>query len=300
MIWSHVNCMDILDQLPAGLYFADKNRKIIYWNSYAREISGYASDEVIGLHCHDNVLMHVDDQGNSLCKELCPLALTIIDGLIREADVFLKHKDGHRISVRIHTLPLRDNSGETIGAAEIFTDISLMLSIKQKAERLEKIAFFDSLTQLPNRKHMEAELYSRLQEFKRYGMPFGVLFLDIDHFKEFNDTMGHDAGDRILKTVAATLRGSARPFDVFGRWGGEEFVGVIRNIDPETLAMIGNRYLKLIEKSHVVIEGKQIGITVSIGATAVRTNDAINTLIKRADRFMYQSKQNGRNRLTAD
>lgn len=300
MTWSHVNCMDILDQLPVGLYFTDKNRKIIYWNSYAREISGYSSDEVIGLHCHDNVLMHVDDQGNSLCKELCPLALTIIDGLIREADVFLSHKDGHRTAVRIHTLPLRDNRGETIGAAEVFTDLSLLLSIKEKAETLEKIAFFDSLTQLPNREHMETELYSRLQEFKRYGMPFGVLFLDIDHFKEFNDTMGHDAGDRVLKTVSATLRGSARPFDVFGRWGGEEFVGVIRNIDPETLAMVGNRYLKLIEKSHVVIEGKQIGITVSIGATAVRPKDTIDTLIKRADRFMYQSKQNGRNRLTAD
>lgn len=69
MIMSHVNCMDILDQLPVGLYFTDKNRKIIYWNLCAREISGYSSDEVIGLHCHDNVLMHVDDQGNSLCKQ---------------------------------------------------------------------------------------------------------------------------------------------------------------------------------------------------------------------------------------
>lgn len=300
MTWSHVNCMDIIGQLPVGVYFTDKKRKIVYWNSYARKISGYRPDEVLGMHCHDNVLMHVDDQGNSLCKELCPLALTITDGRIREADVFLSHKDGHRIAVRVHTLPLKNNTGEIIGAAEIFTDISMLLSVQQKAEMLEKMAFFDSLTQLPNREHIETELHARFQEFNRYGMQFGVLFIDIDHFKEFNDTMGHDAGDRILRTVAATLRGSARPFDVFGRWGGEEFVGIIRNIDPENLAMVGNRYLKLIEKSHAVIEENKISITVSIGATVVRPEDTIDTLIRRADRFMYQSKQNGRNRLTAD
>lgn len=296
----YFNCMDIIDQLPVGVYFTDNNRKITYWNQAARKISGYAADEVLGMHCHDNVLMHVDEEGTSLCGGLCPLAQTIEDGRVREADVFLSHKHGHRTAVHVYTIALRDKNGNVTGAAEIFNDISILISMQKKAETLEKMVFFDTLTQLPNRDHMASELAALLQEFKRYGMPFGVLFLDVDHFKNLNDTMGHDAGDSVLQTVAATLLGSSRPFDLFGRWGGEEFVGVIRNVDSKTLRSIGNRYLKLIEQSHVNIDGKKVGITVSIGATLVREDDTIDTIIKRADRFMYQSKQNGRNRLTAD
>jgi diguanylate cyclase (GGDEF)-like protein/PAS domain S-box-containing protein len=297
---SQINCLDVVALLPVGVYLTDTNRKITYWNRTAEDISGYRSDDVIGLHCHDNVLMHVDDKGNSLCKGLCPLAQTMIDGQIREADVFLSHKQGHRVAVHVHTLPLKNANGEIIGAAEIFNDISILLSMQRKTALLEKMAFSDSLTRLPNREHMESELAARFQEFQRYGITFGILFLDIDHFKDLNDSLGHDAGDRVLKTVAATLRESARSFDIFGRWGGEEFLGIIRNVDPAEVASISERYLRLIEKSYVNIDEKQISVTVSIGATVVRQDDTVDAIIKRADRLMYQSKREGRNRMTVE
>jgi diguanylate cyclase (GGDEF)-like protein len=127
-----------------------------------------------------------------------------------------------------------------------------------------------------------------------------LLFLDIDHFKRFNDTFGHDAGDQIIKIIAKTLMSSSRPFDIFGRWGGEEFVGIIKDVDPEELTRIGNRYRKLIEQSSITIESQRIVTTVSIGATVVRQNDSKQSIVKRADGLMYECKQMGRNCLASD
>ncbi len=296
----NINCRDILDNLPYGIYFTDIKRKIIYWNNAAERITGFRAKDVIGSHCFDNILTHIDEEGRNLCKQICPLAQTISDGISRKGEVFLHHKDGHRASVKIHTVPLKDINGNTVGAAEIFSDNSEFTSIETKIKELEKIAFFDKLSKLPNREHIESELDLIFQEFKRYGQSFGVLFLDIDHFKRFNDTYGHDAGDLILKTVARTLRSSSRPFDIFGRWGGEEFVGIIKNVDRQELKKIGNRYRKLIEKSSITIENNRISITVSIGASLVKNDDSKNSIIKRADQLMYECKQKGRNCLASD
>ncbi len=292
--------MNILDHLPMGVYFTDKERRIGYWNKAAECITGYAAPEVLGMYCHDNLLMHVDDMGHSLCKGLCPLAQSIADGLQRKADVFLRHKNGHRVEVGVHTFALKNQAQEIIGGVEIFSDISAQTLMRLKLQQLEKMAFFDLLTHLPNRHHLMQELESMITEYHRYQVPFGVLFLDIDHFKQLNDIYGHEAGDQVLKTVAETLRSSSRPFDVFGRWGGEEIVGIIKNVSAESLNAIGNRYRVLIEKSNIFIQGKSLSVTVSIGATLIRPEDTVTSIIDRADRLMYQSKKNGRNRLTSD
>ncbi len=296
----NINCLEIIDNIPIGVYFTDCSRKITFWNRHAENITGYLSAEVVGCHCHDNILMHIDENGDGLCNGLCPLAMTIEDGILREAQVFLRHKQGHRKIVRVHTFQLKDDQGKVVGAAEFFMDISLFSEIERRAKELEKIAYMDGLTQLPNREHVESKLKALIQEHQRYGMKFAVFFIDIDHFKQFNDTYGHEAGDRVLKTIAATFRSASRPFDLFGRWGGEEFVGLIRHIDSDTMAQVGRRYRKLIEKSSIDIDGKSIHITISIGGTLALKTDTIESVIRRADRLMYQSKQKGRNCLTTD
>jgi diguanylate cyclase (GGDEF)-like protein/PAS domain S-box-containing protein len=297
---TRINYFDIINNLPMGVYFTDKGRQITYWNKAAEEITGYSAEAVIGSHCHDNILIHVDEHGNNLCIGLCPLAKSISDGQPRQADVFLRHCDGHRASVRVYTFPLKNETGKVIGGIELFSDISAQTAMQLKTRELEKMAFFDALTKLPNRNHILAELESMVTEYRRYHVPFGVLFMDIDHFKKFNDTYGHEAGDQLLKIVAATLRSSSRPFDIFGRWGGEEIVGVIRNVSAESLIAIGNRYRLLVEKSNAVVKGKSIGVSVSIGATMIRPDDSAETVVNRADSLMYQSKKNGRNMLTSD
>lgn len=285
----------LIENIFDGLYLVDKDRSITYWNPVAEKITGYRAEEVIGRRCRDNILMHVDEKGQSLCHGRCPLKATIEDGRFRDAEVYLRHKDGHRVPVWVRAAPLYDTAGTLIGGAELFTDLSAGNAITSKVHKLEQLALIDTLTQMANRRYIDMELASRFSELKRYGVPFGILFMDIDHFKRFNDTHGHDAGDRVLKTVARTILNSARPSDLMGRWGGEEFIGILRGIDRAGLQLAAERIRSLIEKSRIRIDHQMLQVTVSIGATLVREGDAVDDLVKRADNLLYSSKQNGRN-----
>src|SRR5512137_669126 len=286
----------LLDSLRDGVYFVDRERRITYWNRGAERITGYASDEVIGSRCSDNILMHVDSHGTLLCRDLCPLAATLQDGSERTADVYLRHKDGHRVSVNVRITPLRNERGEIAGGVEVFTDNSLKLSAIARMEAFEKLAYLDPLTGTANRRYAEITLHARYEEFQRYGWPFGVVFIDIDRFKCINDECGHAAGDEVLRMVAKTLMNSARSFDVVARWGGDEFIVVIANVDREQLITAANRFRSLVEQS-----GRDAGpvlqVTISVGATLARSDDTEATLLERADRLMYQSKSAGRNRV---
>jgi diguanylate cyclase (GGDEF)-like protein/PAS domain S-box-containing protein len=288
----------IIENLHDGLYFVDRNRVITYWNKAAEQISGFTANEVVGKSCSDNILTHIDGEDNNLCTGMCPLAATIADEKPREAEVYMHHKDGHRIPVSVRVSTLTDRDGNIVGGVELFTDISNQAANELRVKELEKLALLDNLTQLANRNYIEREVHGRLEEKKRFNMPFGILFMDIDHFKKFNDIYGHDIGDEILKFVANTFVANARQFDLYGRWGGEEFIGIIRNINSKDLETLGNRICSLVENSYIIHENEKLYVTISIGATLVNENDTIESLIKRADTLMYNSKSTGRNCLT--
>jgi diguanylate cyclase (GGDEF)-like protein/PAS domain S-box-containing protein len=288
----------IIENLHDGLYFVDLNRVITYWNKAAEQISGFTADEVVGKSCSDNILTHVDSEDNNLCTEMCPLAAAIADGKPREAEVYMHHKDGYRIPVSVRVSTLTDRVGNITGGIELFTDISNQVANELRVKELEKLALLDNLTQLANRNYIEKEIQSRFEEKKRLNVSFGILFIDIDYFKKFNDTYGHDVGDDVLKFVANTFVANARPFDLYGRWGGEEFIGIIRNINSQDLELLGNRLRYLVENSYIIHENEKLYVTISIGATLVNENDTIDSLIKRADTFLYKSKAAGRNCLT--
>ena len=292
------NFIPTFDSMPVPAYFVDKHRRIIYWNQAAEDLTGYTAAEVMGSHCFDNILIHVDKTGQNLCLNMCPLGETIKDGTPRTAEVFLHHKSGHRVPVRVHTSPLMAEQGNILGAVELFTDISEYNLIQDRMAELENIALFDELTGLPNRAHINTELEIRFHEMERYGTGFAVLFIDIDNFKWFNDRYGHGVGDQILNTVGATLKFASRPFDLFGRWGGEEFVGILKNIGIDELSSVAERYRNLIKSSLIHYRTEMIGITVSVGGTIADSSDTAASLINRADRFMYESKKSGRDRST--
>jgi len=288
----------LVDNLNDGLYIVDRDRVIQYWNKAAERISGFTAAEVIGKSCAGNILTHVDCDGNSLCSGMCPLAKTIAGGGARTADIYLHHKNGHRVPVTVRTSVLTDETGSIIGGAELFTDINNFETINLRVKELEEMAMIDNLTRLANRNCIERELFVRFEEINRLGISFGFLFMDIDHFKIFNDTYGHDVGDRVLKFVADTLVINSRPFDLIGRWGGEEFIGIIRNVGRQQLEDHGNRLRTLVETSYIQNESNTLHVSISMGATLVCNTDSMDTLIKRADMLLYESKLAGRNRLT--
>lgn len=293
-----IDYKDLIENISDGLYLVNPDRRIIYWNRVAEKITGYSADEVLGRRCRDDILVHVDKDGRSLCRGSCPIDGTMKDGEHRDAEVYLHHKDGHRVPVWIRAAPLRDTTGRIIGGAELFTDLSAGNALTDKLQELERLSFLDSLTQLANRRFVEMELHSRMAEKHRYGIFFGLVFMDIDHFKGINDTHGHDIGDRVLKTVARTFLNTARPSDMMGRWGGEEFIAILGRVDEDGLHAAAERIRSLIEQSPIRIDNLTLAVTVSIGATLVRSTDTPGSIVRRADDLLYQSKRNGRNRCT--
>jgi diguanylate cyclase (GGDEF)-like protein/PAS domain S-box-containing protein len=292
------NYESVFESLYDGVYFVDRERRITHWNPAAERITGFLAKEVIGSRCMDNILVHIDEEGKSLCRGFCPLAAAMKDGKARQAEVYLHHKNGHRVPVSVRVAPLRDIDGNLLGGVELFSDISPQKAMEEKVRELEKLALIDGLTGLSNRKHVEGELASRFQEKVRYGLDFGLLFMDVDHFKNINDTYGHAGGDAALKTISATFRASARSYDLVGRWGGEEFIGIIRNVDYGILKKVGERYRILVEKTRVEYPESPFSVTISIGATLATDDDTPETLLSRADALLYESKENGRNLVT--
>jgi diguanylate cyclase (GGDEF)-like protein len=200
--------------------------------------------------------------------------------------------------VRARVAPVQDAHKNIIGAVDVFTDNTAGMAALQRIKELQEMAYVDPLTGVANRAFTEINLRAKLDEMDRYGWPFGVLFVDIDHFKEVNDQHGHDVGDQALLTVAKTLAGNARSFDLVGRWGGEEFLVALVNVDENRIKALGERFRALIGSSRVPTANGNIRITVSIGATLARPGDRVDTLVRRADELMYDSKKGGRNRVT--
>lgn len=290
----------LLDSLFDGVYFVDVNMNITFWNNAAERITGYGKSDAIGIRCSDNLLRHIDANGCELCLHGCPLAATMQDGKSREASMFLHHALGHRVPVSVRTSPVRDDNGDIIGAVEIFSDNSSSIQILHEYEKLKQDAYLDPLTAVGNRRYGEMTLSTRIYDLQTHEIPFGVLFIDIDHFKHFNDEYGHKTGDDVLVMVAKSISLSLRKMDVVSRWGGEEFVVILPGATAVIVKSLSERIRILIENSFLLFGRDKLHVTVSIGATVSRPDDTLVSIISRADRLMYLSKSKGRNQVTED
>lgn len=168
----------------------------------------------------------------------------------------------------------------------------------QTHDLLSEIALCDPLTELNNRRALEWELPRQIQNARDLGLPFSVLMLDVDYFKSVNDGYGHLAGDRILQLLAARLRHNLRGYDTAFRYGGEEFLILLNNTNPEEAFLIARRLCRLIsERPFPINDDLELDITISAGTASLRADDDCQgtTLIDRADHNLLQAKSQGRN-----
>lgn len=183
---------------------------------------------------------------------------------------------------------------EILGVARDITDR------KRYEENLRELATTDSLTSLYNRRHFMERALEELTRSKRYNENLSFLVIDIDHFKEVNDSYGHDVGDKVLKQVSELCSRSLRANDFIGRLGGEEFVIALLYTDQVTALLAAERIRQTIAKSKFNISGAKIQLTISIGtASLANADDTIDTILKSADRALYRAKDLGRNRTEA-
>lgn len=288
----------IVDNLSDGVYYVDLDRTINYWNRGAERLTGYRAEAMLGQRCYDNKLCHVDQDGNSLCLTGCPLAAAMSDGQTRESIIWLRHADGSRRPVQVRTAPLREGEdGAIVGGVEIFSDATGLVEARSAAETARREALTDPLTGLPNRRLLDATLAARQEDLDARGLPFGLLMVDVDRFKRFNDLHGHEVGDEALKVVATTLRGAVRAGDTVARWGGEEFAIVAARMDEAELAALAERLLRLVRAAGLrVPEGPPLQVRVSIGGSMAVAGEPLSLLFGRADSGLRAAKAEGRDR----
>jgi len=291
--------LNIINNLCDGVYFVDTDRRITFWNKAAENITGYLQAQIVGNICQNNLLNHIDEQGKPLCIVGCPLYDTLVDGKQHKANVFLRHRDGHRIPVFVNIFPIYEND-VIIGAVEIFTPNAPTVYEDDLIEKLSDMAMNDQLTGIANRCKTESYLSYRLNDLQRFGREFCVVFMDIDNFRQFNTTYGHIVGDLVLKSVTKSISHSIRAHDLFGRWGGEEFVGVFEIKNKREVPLLAEKIRVLVECTQIPYQREHLSVTASLGVSIARADDTIESLVERADTLMYQSKANGKNCVTTD
>ncbi|MEB3282084.1 MAG: PleD family two-component system response regulator [Lyngbya sp.] len=168
--------------------------------------------------------------------------------------------------------------------------------LQQALQEVEKLARLDPLTGIFNRRILMEKAHQEMERAKRYGTPFSVLLLDVDHFKRVNDTYGHPVGDQALCAVVETILDSIRKVDFVGRYGGEEFAIILPEITADSALKAAERIRLQIANLSVPTEEGMLKLTVSIGVTTYHPEDSIiDQLFKRADQGLYQAKAQGRN-----
>jgi diguanylate cyclase (GGDEF)-like protein/PAS domain S-box-containing protein len=206
------------------------------------------------------------------------------------------HPNGDIRYLHDHTIAEHDHTGNIVRLHGYLIDETKQKKLEQA---LTEMATIDALTGLPNRRHLLVELEAECARFRRMGNAISVLMLDLDHFKQINDTWGHAAGDAVLQHFAQTLKTLIRKTDHVGRLGGEEFVIVLPETDAQGAMIFAKKVRYKIIESEIVFNNTNIQYTVSIGIASCgdRTRENEDNMLQKADQALYQAKSEGRNRV---
>ncbi|SHO47885.1 GGDEF domain-containing protein [Desulfopila aestuarii] len=169
--------------------------------------------------------------------------------------------------------------------------------VQKLIEELKMMSILDPLTGLSNRRYFTDEFEDELARIERKNTPLALIFLDLDHFKNVNDTHGHRIGDEILRLTASHLRTNCRPYDIPARWGGEEFIILLPDTTEKTAATFAERIRQ--DFTRKISPTMPITVTVSIGVTAFKPGDTLEYFVDRADKALYHAKRTGRNKVVS-
>jgi diguanylate cyclase (GGDEF)-like protein/PAS domain S-box-containing protein len=271
-----------------GIAHVDNGGKFIYVNPQLCEMLNYTEQELLGFTAkqisHPGDVSATDDMRARLRA-----------GTIKSFKMEKRYlrKDGSPIWVGLTIAGKRDRFGEALYDISIVEDISAR---KQAEERVQYLATHDGLTGLPNRAMFAQVLHLAVESARRYDRKIAVLFIDLDRFKIINDTLGHDAGDVLLREMSARLKDCLRSSDVVARLGGDEFVVLVQEIHEETQVGLIARNILSAAMKPVVILGQECRVTASVGVCIFPDAAADEqSVMKNADMAMYLAKEQGKN-----
>ena len=277
----------VFDNTDEGIIVTNAEGKIILVNNAFTDITGYKSEEVLGKNPRSQQSgRHEAAFYRTMWKKLK------LDGQWR-GEIWNQRKNGDDYPAWENINVVRDERGRISNYVAIFSDISIL---KESEERMAHLAHHDILTNLPNRLRFIANLEQAIEGAKRRKHKVALMFLDLDRFKYINDTLGHNVGDELLKTIAVRLKDCVRAEDTVARLGGDEFTVVMTEVlHAEDAGLIADKVVKTIGKP-VTVDGETITTSVSVGIS-IFPDDAADSveLLKAADTAMYHAKTRGKN-----
>ncbi len=273
----------VVDSLETGVHLADSHRKIVYWNHGAERISGYKRQDVTGRFCRDDLLVHCDENEKQLCGSSCPLLDCMRDGQAREASVYLRHREGHRVPVHVRALPLRDPNGTIVGAAEIFEERGFVPETDRRKDDLAKYGCQDECTQVPNQALVVSYLREHIGLFAAHAIPFAVLLIEPQRLSHFQAAHGREAVRAILRVVGHTLKNTLRPTDYLGRWKGNQFLAILPGCGGQYLESVAHRLKGTVSGSGIQSWGDRLSVTIRVVGTPIAREETFESMLERVE-----------------
>lgn len=292
--------LKLIDEMPIGCYILKPDHTVLYWSPEAQALLGFTAEEMLGKKCINMPLGCSFTSGERVPDQFCPAIVAYHTGRPSSLQMFMRKKDGSDILVRNILMPFKDQDGKVTQLISFFFPLADKDYDSTMLRSLYEAATRDPLTCLPGRKYMEACLQEELEKFRRTGNPFAVLFADADYLHEINNAYGHGAGDAMLKEIGLMLRKYGRKADRFCRWGGDEFVGLLQLRQPQDMEGAAQRLKKAAERCEIEVRGQTVSCQTAIGITVVRDDDTVESLVDRADRYMYGAKKISGNQIVTD
>ncbi len=280
-----------LNSIGDAVLSTDISGNVVYMNVVAENMTGWGIEEAIG-HPLADVFQIIDGVDHKPSPNPLEMAIEQNRTVGLSANCILVRRDGYECAIEDSAAPIHDNEGQVTGAVIVFHDVSMA---REMVLEMSHRAQHDVLTGLPNRLTLNDRLTQAISLARRNSHKLAVLFLDLDGFKNINDSLGHTVGDKLLQSVAVRLSDCVRKSDTISRQGGDEFVILLPEVaHAADAAVSAGKIIAEIKKTHVIGE-QRLCITASIGVSTYPDNgEDAETLIKNADTAMYHAKQSGR------
>lgn len=275
----------VFDRAGEGIVVTDPQQKIVTVNEAFTQVTGYTAEEVVGK---TPAVLASGRHDDNFYREMWEV---LAEKGWWQGEIWNRRKSGDIFPEWLTINTVHDSDGALTNYVGIFSDITL---VKDSQRRVEFLATHDELTRLPNRTLFVDRVRQAIERTKRHADQFAILFVDLDNFKIVNDSLGHAAGDELLKEVATILRDCLRAADTVARFGGDEFALLIEETTPGEVDMTSRRIADALANP-MTISGHSLFVSASIGISLYPSDGADSeTLLKNADSAMYQAKEAGK------
>ncbi len=286
----------LIDAMHDGVVFVDDQARITLWSKGTERLTGISSEAAAGRAFAPSLLDMCLELDHRISNDDCPVAKALITNSQLRQRVLVVGKQGHHVAIDLHAIPVQSPDGSVQGATVLLHDAQPEASLEEKCEALHAEVTKDPMTKVANRAEFDRMLALFIEAHKQAGQPCSLIMCDIDHFKNINDTYGHQAGDEAIIALANLLSSMCRAGDLVARYGGEEFAVLCADCTNADGARRAEQFRKkLAETQLACISNKRL--TASFGITELQAGDIPETMLRRSDRALLMAKEQGRNQV---